>query len=241
VAALKSAQRCLPSNDAQQAVNPTPRGQHLLMIAQISGSPYFVGLTRALQLPLLRITRAPRHDNSGCCARTRKCDVHRKAVVARLRTLDQLAVLEELVPEAPVPLRKRFRSISPRRRTCQHDEAVVQLARSRANADRIQLEDGILSVRLRLCQLPSIDRAKTGQNQDRRPAGSAPAQLHQPNVDSHQECIWDEARQDEATALDSFPSPASPMGLAIPLARRRAEICSQIAALSSLPVKAKPR
>src|SRR5712692_3986705 len=98
------------------------------MVGQARGPPYLVSLTGAAQLPLLRTTRATRHDDCGCCTRARKDHVRCEAVMTGLRTLDQLAVPDELVPEAPVALRKRRRPISPRRRTRQHDEAVVHLA-----------------------------------------------------------------------------------------------------------------
>src|SRR5438067_11027322 len=75
----------------------------LAMGDQIRGSPHLVGLTGAAQLPLLGTARVTRQHDRRRCGRARKDHVCREAVVIRLRAVDQLAVLDELVPEAPVP------------------------------------------------------------------------------------------------------------------------------------------
>src|ERR1700737_4202104 len=137
------------------------------MIAQISGSPYLVGLTCTAQLPLLWTTCGARHDNSGCRARACKSHVRCKAVKIWLWPVDQFTVLDQLVAETAVAIRKRRRPNSPRQGVCEHDKAVVQFARSRMNSDRIQFKDGTLLVDSGLRPLPSSSRAEQVKTEDR--------------------------------------------------------------------------
>jgi hypothetical protein len=76
----------------------------LAMVGQVRCPPHLVGLTAAAQLPLLRTTLGTRQDDRRRCGRARKDHVRREAVVIWLRTVDQRPVLDELIPEAPVPL-----------------------------------------------------------------------------------------------------------------------------------------
>jgi hypothetical protein len=77
--------------------------------------------------------------------------------------IDQLAVLDELVPKAPVPPAETPPSHLASRRARLHDEAVIQLARNNASGWQVQDSNKITQFPLDFSrpQTVSADRAET--------------------------------------------------------------------------------
>jgi hypothetical protein len=74
--------------------------------------------------------------------------------------IDQLAVLDELVPKAPVPPAETPPSHLASRRARLHDEAVIQLARNNASGWRTQDSNKIAQFPLDFRRTPSVSAGR---------------------------------------------------------------------------------